>query len=69
VVKIGTRLREVRRSRLLTQQMLAQKSGVAQPTIHRLETDKQEPQFRTIHKLAAALGVDPLELVDDEAPS
>ena len=59
-------MREVRRSRLLTQQMLAEISGVAQPTIHRLENDKQEPQFGTIRKLAAALGVDPLELVEDD---
>jgi len=30
-----------------------------------IERDNQEPQFRTIRKLAKALDVDPTELLDD----
>jgi transcriptional regulator with XRE-family HTH domain len=63
VVKIGAQLREAREQRLLTQEELAARAGVQPFTISRIETDKVEPRFRTIRKLAEALGVDPQTLI------
>jgi transcriptional regulator with XRE-family HTH domain len=68
VVRIGAQLRDARERALLTQEELAARAGVQPFTISRIETDKVEPRFSTIRKLAQALGVDPAELargVDD----
>ena len=65
MVKIGENLRRERVRALLTQQELAERAGVSYPTISRIENDHAEPHFRTIRKLAKALGVDPAELVKE----
>jgi transcriptional regulator with XRE-family HTH domain len=65
VVKIGDKLKEVRTRRLLTQVQLADKSGVNQVTIARIERNQVDPRFSTIRRLAAALDVDPTELIGD----
>jgi transcriptional regulator with XRE-family HTH domain len=66
VVKIGENLKRERVRALLTQQELAERAGVGYPTISRIENDHAEPHFRTIRKLAKALGIDPAELVKEE---
>ena len=63
MVSIGDKLREARTRRLMTQQQLADKSGVGITTIVRIERNQVEPQARTIRKLAEALGVEPHELL------
>ena len=65
VLYIGEKLRETRKRALLTQQELADKSGVGVTTIIRIENNQVEPHGRTIRKLAAALGVEPYELVKE----
>jgi DNA-binding XRE family transcriptional regulator len=65
VVKIGDKLREMRTRRLLTQVQLAEKSGVNQVTIARIERNQVDPRFSTIRKLAKALDVDPIKLIGD----
>jgi transcriptional regulator with XRE-family HTH domain len=45
-----------RRSAGLTQRQLAEKSGVPQPTIARIETGKQMPRADTLDKLLKACG-------------
>ena len=67
VLYIGDKLREIRKRALLTQQQLADKSGVGVTTIIRIERNQVEPQARTIRKLAKALGVKPHELLQGEA--
>lgn len=62
-VKIGQRLRETRISRFLTQAELAEAAGVHVDQVGRIERDEVEPRLSTIRKLAAALGVEPSELV------
>ena len=54
VVYIGDRLKNLRMRRALTQQELAEKAGVSQNTIARIERNKAEPHMRTIRKLAKA---------------
>ena len=63
VLHIGDKLREMRKRALLTQQQLADKSGVGITTIIRVERNQVEPHARTIRKLAEALGVAPHELL------
>jgi transcriptional regulator with XRE-family HTH domain len=58
---IGTRLRDARERRFLTQDELAEAAGVQVVTISRIENDRQlgKPRLTTIRKLAAALEIDP----------
>lgn len=64
VLYIGDRLRELRKRALLTQEQLAERSGVGVTTIVRIERNQVEPQGRTIRKLADALNIEPRELVE-----
>ncbi len=68
VLHIGDKLRRTRKQALLTQQQLADKSGVGITTIVRIERNQVEPQASTIRKLAQALDVEPNELLkgDDQ---
>jgi XRE family transcriptional regulator, regulator of sulfur utilization len=59
------RLKAVRESKFLTQEMLAERSGVSRPNIARLERGDEEARFTTIWKLANALSVEPDELLGD----
>ncbi len=59
-------LAEVRRKKLLSQAELAERAGVSKNTIHRIETGASLAQGRTVRKLAEALGVEPLELMETE---
>ncbi len=61
------KLRELRKRRVLTLRELEARSGVAYNTIWRLENNKGGAQPRTIRKLAAALSVDPSELVKENS--
>lgn len=65
MVKIGTQLKKAREQALLTQEELSERAGLGVPTISRIENGRVEPHFRTIRKLAKALGVDPRDLVGD----
>lgn len=62
------KLRQWRLRQIMTQEELAQKSGVTEATISRLESGNQDARISTVKKLAAALGIDPKELIvtDDE---
>ena len=66
MVKIGTQLKRIRGRALLTQEELAERAGIGTATLNRIERDRVEPHFRTIRKLAAALSVDPTELLPKE---
>jgi transcriptional regulator with XRE-family HTH domain len=58
-VKIGRRLRAERTKQFLTQAQLAEKAGISQKQLSKIENDEVEPRFSTILRLADALGVDP----------
>ena len=64
MTEVGDQLKKVRRRAMLTQEQLAEKSGVGITTINRIETGAvKDPHFSTLRKLARALEVDPAELV------
>lgn len=56
-------LRAAREAKLITQIRLAELSGVNRSTISDLEVGSRNAHFRTIHQLAAALGVEPQQLL------
>ncbi len=58
-VKIGRRLRTERTRRFLTQDQLAEKAGISQKQLSKIENDDVEPRFSTILSLAQALEVEP----------
>jgi len=45
---------------------LCVKSGIAKPTLVTLKSGKRQPRPATVGKLAAALGVDPTEIIERE---
>jgi transcriptional regulator with XRE-family HTH domain len=65
----GRRVKELRRSLLLSQRELAQLAGLVTETINRIER-QPERTFRpdTVRRLAKVLGVDPHELMVVEEP-
>ena len=65
VVYVGERLKTLRIRRALTQQELAERSGLSKNALNRIELDKAEPRMSTLRKLAKALDVDPAELVGE----
>jgi transcriptional regulator with XRE-family HTH domain len=66
MTEVGDRLKRARRRAILTQEQLADKSGVGVTTINRIEKGHvEDPHFSTLRKLAQALEVDPAELVGD----
>ena len=66
VLYIGDRLRQIRKRALMTQEQLAERSGVGIATIVRIERNQVEPRGSTVRKLAEALEVPPYELVKPE---
>jgi transcriptional regulator with XRE-family HTH domain len=65
VVYIGERLKKLRVRRALTQERLAERAGIGKNTVNRIENNLTEPHMSTLGKLAAALDVDPAELVEE----
>jgi transcriptional regulator with XRE-family HTH domain len=57
------KLKALRQERMLSQRDLAQAIGSVQAVVSELERGKRRAQPRTVRKLAAALGVEPKELV------
>ena len=61
------KLKELRRLRALSQEELAEASGVGRATISRIERGETGAHGRTLRRLATALGVAVEELVKVEA--
>jgi transcriptional regulator with XRE-family HTH domain len=60
------RLKMLRKLRAMSQEELAEESGVGRATISRIERGETGAHGRTLRRLAAALGVDVAELVQVE---
>jgi transcriptional regulator with XRE-family HTH domain len=61
---LGTNLREARERLGLTQEQVAERSGVHATEVSRIEAGKRDPQVSTLKRLAAALEVAPGRLLD-----
>ncbi|MBO4325868.1 MAG: helix-turn-helix domain-containing protein [Clostridia bacterium] len=66
-METGSRIAELRKERGLTQQELAQKLFVSRELVCKWESGERKPDYRTVEKIAEALGVDPgrIESEDD----
>ncbi len=62
---IGRKLRELRRERALTQKELSELSGVHPVTIRDLEREQANASAKNTRKLAAGLGVEVKDLMED----
>lgn len=61
---IGDRIKKIRKSQGLTQKQLENKTGINQANIRKYESGRQNPKFETLEKIAKALGVSVLSLMD-----
>jgi transcriptional regulator with XRE-family HTH domain len=60
---LGRNLRRVRERRDLTQEAVADRSGVHATEVSRIEAGKRDPRISTLERLAEALEVSPGELL------
>jgi transcriptional regulator with XRE-family HTH domain len=60
---VGTNAARIRREKGLTQEQLAERSGLSQQYLSGLERGRRNPTIVTIYELANALGVSHLELL------
>ena len=61
----GTRVRELRTARGLTQEDLAEKSGFFRTYLSRIETGEANPTLTVMYALAGSLQVDITDLLSD----
>jgi transcriptional regulator with XRE-family HTH domain len=64
---VGRNVRRIRLAKGLTQERFADRSGFAQQYLSDLERGRRNPTVVTLFELAAALGVDHVELVAPDA--
>ncbi len=65
---LGKNLRAARERLNLTQEAVADRSGVQAGEISRIERGKRDPQVSTVEKLADAVGLKPGQLLDGDGP-
>jgi DNA-binding XRE family transcriptional regulator len=61
---LGTRLRDLRESHSITQAQLADRMGVTQPALSRIEAGRHDPRLGTLQKYAEAVGLSLQELLN-----
>jgi transcriptional regulator with XRE-family HTH domain len=61
---LGTNLREARIRLGLTQEQVAQRSGVHATEVSRIEAGKRDPQVSTLRRLAEAVQMKPGQLLE-----
>lgn len=64
VGNLGTNLRDARKKLDLTQEQVAERSGVHPTEVSRIEAGKRDPRASTVERLAAAVEVPPGRLLD-----
>ena len=57
-------LRAVREGKNLSQSEVARRIGVKHATYHEIENGSSSPNLATIERIAAAIEIDPLELLE-----
>ena|SRR5690625_363557 len=67
-INISDRVAELRRRRGLTQEDLADRTGLSVPTIKKIEQGRGGARMETYHTIARALGVVTLAFVTPQAP-
>lgn len=65
----GQRIRQARKANKLSQKELADKLGVSASMVGQYENDLRNPKFETLKKIAGALNMSPIELLDERTSS
>lgn len=65
---IAKRIRELRKKKGLSQELLAENSGLSLRTIQRIENGETAPRGETLKRLADTLNVSPEEIIDWTVP-
>ncbi len=68
-MNLGTRIRTLRKALGLTQQTLADKTGVSRIYIQALESSRRTPSMKLLGRLAESLQVEVQDLVKPVSPS
>ena len=63
-LNISQRVKELRGSKGMSQELLAEESGLSLRTIQRIENSESEPRGDTLKRLAIALDTSPDEIID-----
>ena len=66
-IQIGNRIKEIRKSKGLSQREAAKKLNMAFSTYSNYENNNREPNFETLKRIADVLGVSVAQLVNDDA--
>jgi transcriptional regulator with XRE-family HTH domain len=61
--KVGRKIRIIRKQRGLTQEDIADKSGMHVSTLGRIERGESNPPLQTLNKIAQVLKVKPREIL------
>ena len=61
--RVGLNIQELRRARKLSQEELADRCQIHQTYLSGVETGKRNPSLSVLERIAAALGVDPEDLL------
>jgi transcriptional regulator with XRE-family HTH domain len=64
VGELGTNLRDARKRLGLTQEEVAERSGVHPTEVSRIEVGKRDPRISTLLRLALAVEVEPGQLLE-----
>jgi transcriptional regulator with XRE-family HTH domain len=64
VGKLGVNLRSARKKLGLSQEQVAERSGVHATEVSRIEAGKRDPRVTTVERLARAVEVGPGELLE-----
>jgi len=62
--RMASKLKSLREQRGMTQEQLAERSGLSRTYLARLETGRQDPTLSTLEKLAKALKVKVAKLIE-----
>lgn len=68
VEELGLRIRQLRKARGLTQEVLAEMAGVHPVYLAGIERGKRNPAFRNLSRIAAALDVPLATLFTEDGP-
>lgn len=64
--ELGLKIQELRKQKGMTQEDLAEKTGLSVRTIQRIESGEVDPRSYTLNQIAEALGVDLAELIKEQ---
>lgn len=64
-MNLGTRIKQFRTDKKITQKQLGDLAGVAEITIRQYETGKREPKIEQLQKIASALNVPVSAFIDE----